>query len=428
MAKAYKQITTIEKAMQFIYRTSWKGSRLGLSRMRELMERLGNPEKKMRFVHIAGTNGKGSTASMLAGILKEAGYKTGLYTSPVIHTFGERAQVNGKPITEAEIIDISSRLQKHVDRMRDLPTEFEIITALSLLYFYEMGCEIVVLEVGMGGRLDATNIIGTPEAAVITSIGLDHMEELGHTVEMIAEEKAGIIKAGGVVICHPQAPSVERVIRNKCMEQGSGVIFVDDASIAAAEQSLEGQTFAYNAINNLSIPLLGRHQLCNAAVAIKTSQALRERGWSITEDALRNGLKNISWPGRFEVIKRSPVFIVDSAHNPQGVQTAVDTLRSLFPGKRLLFLFGVLADKDHQAMLDILVPQASRFITVMPDSPRALPTSELNFDGKDIAVTPCASVEQGIERALELAEDDDVICSLGTMSMVGRIREYLLSH
>jgi dihydrofolate synthase/folylpolyglutamate synthase len=420
------QITTIEEAMQFIYRTSWKGSRLGLSRMKELMGLMGNPEKKMKFVHIAGTNGKGSTAAMLASILTEAGYKTGLYTSPVIHTFGERAQINGKPITETEIIEIANRLQRYADKMPDAPTEFELITAMSLLYFYEKRCDIVVLEVGMGGRLDATNVIGTPEVAVITSIGLDHIAELGNTVEEIAGEKTGIIKMGGAAVCHPQTHSVERVIRNKCAEQGTEVTFVEDALIPAVGQGLEGQTFEYKGIKDLLIPLLGKHQLYNAATAIEASRVLKNRGWSISEDALRTGLRKTSWPGRFEIMKREPAFIVDCAHNPQGVQTAVDTLRTLFPDKKFLFLFGVLADKDYKTMLAILIPHASRFVTVTPPDPRALPAEELNSECGGITVTPYETIRQGVEYAMASSERGDVICSLGSLSMVGQIRECLL--
>jgi len=418
-------INTIEEAMQFIYRTSWKGSKLGLSRIAVLMELLGNPQKKMKFVHIAGTNGKGSTAAMLASILEKAGYKTGLYTSPVIHTFGERMQVNGEPVTEAELIHIANHFQKYVDMMPDSPTEFEVITAMSLWFFYEKQCDIVVLEVGMGGRLDATNVIDTPEVAVITSIGLDHMAELGNTVEKIAGEKAGIIKANGIAVCHPQANAVERVIRTKCEEQNTSATFVDDNTIVATGQSLDGQHFEYNGLKNLTIPLLGAHQLRNAAVAIETVDALRQQGWNISDDALRNGLKKTLWLGRFEVMKRSPIFIVDSAHNPQGIQTTVDALRMLFPDKKFIFLFGVLADKDYEAMLEILIPYASCFITVTPDAPRALPAGELNL-GRCNAVH-CETIAQGVKRAIEMSGEDDVICSLGSLSMVGHVRECLLS-
>ncbi|MCL1787161.1 MAG: bifunctional folylpolyglutamate synthase/dihydrofolate synthase [Defluviitaleaceae bacterium] len=424
--KTAPPITTMEDALAFIYRTSWKGSQLGLSRMEKLMALLGNPQKKLKFVHIAGTNGKGSTAAMLASVLAQAGYKTGLYTSPVVHNFEERMQVNGVPVTPAELIAIADHFQKYVDMMDDPPTEFEVITAMSIYFFYRKQCDIVVLEVGMGGRLDATNVIDTPEVAVITSIGLDHMAELGNTPEKIAGEKAGIIKTGGVAVCHPQSSAVAGVIREKCKAESTAVTFVDDGDIVAQGQSLDGQRFDYGSLKGLEIPLLGKHQLHNAAVVIETVKALRGRGWHISDDALRCGLQKTQWPGRFEVMRRDPVFIVDSAHNPQGVQSTLDTLRVLFPSQKFVFLFGVLADKDYAAMLDILMPFAACFITVTPSDPRGLPAAELNFCACNVPVTPCETIAKGVQFAIETAEPKDVICALGSLSMVGQLRECLL--
>jgi dihydrofolate synthase/folylpolyglutamate synthase len=362
---------------------------------------------------------------MLANILTEAGYKTGLYTSPVIHTFGERMQVNRVPVTEAELVQMANHFLPLADRMEDPPTEFEVITAMSLFFFYQKQCDIVVLEVGLGGRLDATNIIETPEAAVITAIGLDHMVELGNTVEKIAGEKAGIIKADGLVVCQPQTGPVLEVFRLRCASENTELVLVDSNAIVDREQNLEGQFFDYKDVKNVSIPLLGRHQLNNAAAVIETVWALQKKGWRIPEEALRNGFAKTKWLGRFEVMRRDPVFIVDSAHNPQGIQTAVDTLCALFPGKKFLFLFGVLADKDHKAMLEILKPYASGFVAVTPEDPRALPAEELDFIGFDKPVTLCASIAQGVQHAINISRQTDVICSLGSLSMVGRIRECL---
>ncbi|MCL2238897.1 MAG: Mur ligase family protein, partial [Defluviitaleaceae bacterium] len=299
-------IRTMEEAMAFIYKTSWKGSQLGLSRMTELMARVGNVQKDMKFVHIAGTNGKGSTAAMLAAVLTEAGYRTGLYTSPVIHTFGERMQVDGVAVTDAELVALAEQMRPHADAMSDSPTEFERITALALLFFHEKNCDIVVLEVGMGGRLDATNVIDAPEIAVITAIGLDHMAELGNTVEKIAGEKAGIIKKNTTVICHPQEASVERVLRAKCAEENAAIAFVARGGVKPLSRSLDGQTFGYGGIKGLTLPLLGAEQLYNAAVAIEVRTALEKKGWSIPEDALRRGLAGTRWPGRFEIMRRAP--------------------------------------------------------------------------------------------------------------------------
>jgi len=436
MIDTVNPIDTIDKAMEFIYSTSWKGSKLDLSRITILMELLGNPQKKLKFVHIAGTNGKGSTAAMLASILTEAGYKTGLYTSPYIHTFGERMQINSIPIAEHELVKLANQLQKHVAKMTEIqesPTVFELITAMAFLHFYQNQCEIVVLEVGMGGRLDATNVIDTPEVAIITSIGLDHTVELGNTVEKIAGEKAGIIKPDGVAVCYPQTETVERVIREKCKANNTHVSFVDKNSVILTSQNLDGQYFEYGAFKDIVIPLLGKHQLLNATVAIAAIYSLQERGWNISESAIRDGLKKTKWPARFEVMQRDPVFIVDGAHNPQGVQMAVDNLCAMFPDKKFLFLFGVLTDKDYKKMTEILIPHADHFFAVTPDSQRALPAEDLATHLKQHVfvnsenIVICDSVENGVKLALEVAGKDDVICALGSLFMVGQVRECLQS-
>ena len=419
----------INETLKYIHSTSWKGSQLGLSRISKLFELLGNPQKGLKIIHIAGTNGKGSTAAMLASILLEAGYKTGLYTSPFIHKFNERIQINSLNITDEELVDLANKLRVFTDQMSDSPTEFELITAMAFLHFSQKQCDIVVLEVGMGGRLDATNVIDTPEIAVITSIGLDHTSELGDTVEKIAFEKTGIIKQNGVVISYPQTESVEKIIREKCKEQKARVSFVDSNDIKFTDQNLSGQRFEYKEINNLIIPLLGKHQLLNAAVVIKAINALQNRGWFITEEALRNGLKKTIWPCRFEVIMRNPVFIVDGAHNPQGVQAVVDTLSSLFPGRKITFLAGVLEDKNYQEMIEILAPHANRFITVTPNSSRALPAKDLALyiEKYQVRTIVCESIEYGVRASLNTAEKDDIICALGSLYIVGPIRDYLYS-
>jgi len=421
-----KPIATIEKAMEFIYGTSWKGSNLGLSRITEFMKLLGNPQKKLKFIHIAGTNGKGSTAAMLAGVLQEAGYKTGLYTSPVIHKFSELIQINGIPVSDDELILLTGCLQSFSEKMADAPTEYEIITAMAFVHFFNKQCDIVVLEVGMGGRLDSTNVIDTPEVAVITSIGLDHMVQLGGTVEKIAGEKAGIIKQNGTAVCHPQVTSVERVIREKCIKMNSAVSFVEKENISLVESNLDGQSFIYCDVKDLKIPLLGEHQLRNAAVAIETVKILRERGWKISEIALKNGLNSTSWPGRFEVMRKKPIFIVDVAHNPQGIQATLDTLQKVLPFKKPFFIFGVLADKDYEKMAELLAPHAKKLILVTPENPRALPATELQKCIKDLNIstetTVCETIAQGVKFAIETAESNDVICALGSLSMIGLIR------
>lgn len=414
---------TINDAMNFIYSTTWKGSVLGLERISELMLRLGGPQKKLRFVHIAGTNGKGSTAAMLAGVLGAAGYKTGLYTSPYVYKFNEMIQVGGAAVSDDELISLADEVRRAAAEMDDAPTEYEIITALAFVHFLREECDIVVLEVGMGGRIDTTNVIDTPEVAVITAIGLDHMKQLGGTVEKIAGEKAGIIK-GGSVVSHPQDASVERVLRKKCAETGAAATFVREENILLEEINPDGQKFTYCG-KNFAILLLGGHQLRNAAVAIETVEILRARGWEISEAALHDGLRNTVWPGRFEILRRKPLFITDVAHNPQGISATLATFRTLFPEKKPVFLFGVLADKDFTEMARLLSPQAKKFVLVTPDSSRALPAAELKKYVTGNAVD-YDSVSAGVAHALETAAPDDAIIALGSLSMIGKIRKLAL--
>ena len=320
---------TIEEARALIRGVEWRGSRPGLSRVRELLHRIGDPQDTLQFVHIAGTNGKGSTAAMLAAVLQAAGYTTGLFTSPFLEQFAERMQVNGQPIPDAELAAACETLQPCIAAMDDQPTEFELVTAAAMLWFQRRGCDIVVLEVGLGGRLDATNVIGAPACAVITNIGLDHTEILGDTLAQIAREKAGILKPGTRAVSYPQMPEVRAVLHEVCAQHGIPLTEADADAIEPLHDSIDGQTFSYRgAVYDL--PLLGRHQLRNAAVALETVAALRARGWRIPDAAVHAGLAQVRWPARFEVLRRAPWFVLDGGHNPQCAQTVADNL-ALFP-------------------------------------------------------------------------------------------------
>ena len=319
-----------KEALEYIDGMSWFGSRPGLERVGELLHRLGDPQKKLKYVHVAGTNGKGSASAMLASVLKAAGYKTGLFTSPYLSRFNERMQINGKEIENDVLADIVSRVKPIAESMDEHPTEFELMTAAALLWYAEEKCGIVVLEVGLGGRFDATNIIDAPEAAVIMNIGLDHTKVLGDTVEKIAFEKAGIIKPGCDVILYQQSESVTDVVRARCEEQGARLHIADFSQIVSEFDSLDGQVFDYKG-DAYAIPLLGAHQLKNAAVAVETVQVLRGRGWKLEQDAVEHGLYAVSWPARFEVVADEPYFVVDGGHNPQCARTVVDNLRNYFP-------------------------------------------------------------------------------------------------
>ena len=310
---------TIEQAMELIHGVEWRGSRPGLSRVRELLHRLGDPQDGLQFVHIAGTNGKGSTAAMLASILRAAGYTAGLFTSPYLERFAERMQVNGVPVPDAEFAAVCEALQPCIAAMDDPPTEFELVTAAAMLWFRRRGCDVVVLEVGLGGRLDATNVIAAPACAVITNIGLDHTEILGDTLEQIAREKAGILKPGTRAVSYPQTPEVRAVLHEICAQRGIPLTEVDAAAIAPLTDGVDGQAFTYRGAE-YTLPLLGAHQLRNAAVALETVTALRARGWRIPDAAVRAGLAQVRWPARFELLRRAPWFVLDGGHNPQCIQ------------------------------------------------------------------------------------------------------------
>ena len=412
-----------QEALNYIDGVAWFGSKPGLSRVTELLRALGDPQDRLKFVHIAGTNGKGSCAAMLASVLKAAGYKTGLFTSPYLYRFNERMQINGEEIGNEALADIVTRVSIPAEKMEDHPTEFELMTAAAMLWYAEEGCDIVVLEVGLGGRFDATNIISRPEVSVIMNIGLDHTKILGDTVEQIAAEKAGIIKPGCPCVLYQQSESVTQVIRDRCGETGSALTVADFSAIKTEFDSLEGQVFTYKG-EAYAIPLLGEHQRKNAAVVIETAEVLRRRGWRLPQEDVEHGLYAVSWPARFEPVAEEPYFIVDGGHNPQCAQTVAENLQNYFPLCRRVLLMGVLADKDYQGLSEILAPEADKFVCVTPNSDRALPAQELaellRSFGKPVTV--CDSIKEGVSAAIDAAGPEGMVCAVGSLYMVGEIR------
>ena len=415
---------TYEEALSYIHSICWKGSKLGLDRTRELLGKLDDPQKELKFIHIAGTNGKGSTAAMLSSILEEAGYRVGLYTSPFINRFNERMQVNHQPIPDEELAALTEYVRPHADAMADSPTEFELITALAMVWFARQKCDIVVLEVGMGGELDSTNIIDVPEAAVIAAMGLDHVKELGPTMADIARAKAGIIKEGGRVVSYGGNPEADEVIAAVCRARNASLCQPDFSAIVPGDFSLEGQTFSYKGWRGLRIPLVGAYQMNNAAVVLETVEVLRQRGWSVSDEAVRQGLADTRWPARFEVLRRDPVFIVDGGHNPHGIRATAESLSRLFPGRKITFVTGVMADKDVEHILGLIVPLADQFFTVRPDNPRAMDAGELarRIEAMGAKATACASVRDGVDRAIQAEGPHGVACALGSLYMSGEVR------
>lgn len=412
-----------EEAMQYIHAVQWAGHKPGLSRTRTLLAALGDPHRQLKFVHVAGTNGKGSTAAMLAACLQAAGYRVGLYTSPFINRFNERIQVDGEQIPDRALVQLVEQVKPAADAMADVPTEFEIITALGMLWFAQQRCDIVVLEVGLGGTLDSTNVIDPPECAVITALGMDHVKELGPTLAEIASAKAGIIKPGSPVVSYGGAPEADAVIARAAARQNAPLTVVDFAKLNVRGGDLDGVNFDFDGLENIRLPLIGSYQPKNAAVAITALRVLRQRGWNIPESAIRQGLERVSWPGRFELLRHSPAFLLDGSHNAHGMCATVQSLRDRFPGQKFVFLLSIMADKDVDEMLELLLPLAKRFVTVAAHTPRAMPAQTLaeHIRVRGGMAEPAPSIEAGVARAVALGGSGPV-CALGTLYFSGEVR------
>lgn len=450
----------------YINEPRWQESRLGLDRIRDLLERLGRPQDRLRFVHVAGTNGKGSTCAYIASILREAGYRTGVFTSPFIETFEERIRVDGQNISSEDLASATLAVRRQADAMEtdagDHPTEFELMTAVALVHFARRACEVVVLEVGLGGRLDSTNVIDAPEACVIARIGLDHTALLGHAIAAIAKEKAGIIKKGVPVVSWPQDRGAMSVIEKVAHACGSSLTTPDFARLdkgcvvrdaagddcrsdgssgdgAGAGTGVLVRSFSYASYIGLKTRLMGSYQPANAALAIEAIEILRGRGWRISDESLREGIAHARWPGRFEIVDGGvgrPTVIVDGGHNPQGTRALVDSLSELFPGRKAVFIIGVLKDKDYPEMIETVLPLGQAFIAITPDNPRALPAEKLaraiSWTGQDmLGCSAClspfvaSSVAEAIKEARELAGPDGLVCAFGSLYSIAALKAAL---
>ena len=419
---------TGNQAVDFIHSVSWQGSKPGLDRTLALLNAMGRPDRKLKYIHIAGTNGKGSTAAMLASVLRHSGYRVGMFTSPYLQRFNERMQINGLPISDEILGQVTARVAPHALSMFDRPTEFELMTCVGLQWFAEQNCDIVVLETGLGGLLDATNVIEKPEVCVITAIGLDHTELLGDTLSAIAKEKAGILKPGVPAVLYQTSDEVTEVVRDACVQKGCPLTLTRFQDIRVHSDTIRGQEFDYLPFSNLQIPLLGGHQRKNTAVVIETLAILRNLGWNIPERAVREGLAATAWPGRFEVLRSEPLFIADGGHNPQCAEALAANLAHYFPDKSIHFLLGVMADKDWHTVMDLVAPLAASFTTVTPENPRSLPSDQLGayLSRYGKPVTVCTTVEEGIESILSRSSHEEVICSFGSLYLTGQVRTLLL--
>ena len=394
---------TYNEAIAYIHSISWRGSRPGLERIRVLCDLLGNPQDSLSFVHVAGTNGKGSVCAMLSEMFQSAGYRTGTFTSPYVYCFNERMAIDGTPISDSRLTEVIEKIRPVAERMEDPPTEFELITAAAFLYFQEEQCQIVILETGLGGRLDSTNIIKTPVAAVITEIGLDHTAQLGSTIAEIAGEKAGIIKSGCPVILGSSREEAVQVVKERAALVGAPVYPVDFAKLRIEEVSLEETRFSFAGENKpYHLRLLGKYQPKNAAIAIETARVL-----GLPEESIRSGIENARWPARFEILRRNPLVIFDGGHNPQGIAAVVETAEALFPNK-VNILTGVMADKEYITMARELGNVAANVFCVTPNNGRALPAREyaVVFAKAGMSARSVECMEDALEAAMEKSHND----------------------
>lgn len=403
------------------------GQDMGLEKLQALLKILGNPERKLRFIHIAGTNGKGSILAYLSASLTRAGYRVGRYISPTLYYYRERFQINGKIISREAYIRMVERIRGAVETLEAgggyKPTPFELETALCFLYFLEQKCDIVVLECGMGGRDDATNVIPAPELCVFASISLDHTQFLGNTLEEIASVKAGILKEGAWAVTGTQDPAAGKVLERVCREKNIPLIQGRPEDAETLRDSLEGQTFLYHG-SRLEISMAGSCQKENAVTAFVALRALRDRGWQITDRQILEGMREATWSGRFTRIQEQPLFYVDGAHNPDAARKLRASIQKYFAGRRLIFINGVLKDKDYRSVAAETAPLADVIFTIeTPGNDRALPAGELArvIRGFNPHVHPCRSIGEAVEKAEKTAGKGDVILAFGSLSFLGEL-------
>jgi dihydrofolate synthase/folylpolyglutamate synthase len=364
-------------------------------------------------------------SACISSILKEAGYRVGLFTSPALEQFSERIQINGVPIPGEDLERLNGMIQAQAQQMNDPPTEFERATALALCWFAERGCDIAVMEVGLGGREDATNVIPTPEVAVLVSMGLDHTRLLGNTLTDIAQVKAGILKPGGAAVSYGNEPEAENVFCSVSEALSVDYQVMDQSRISQVITGLEGCHFQLAPYGEIHLPLIGTYQAGNALLAVTAVEAMSKRGWNVSAEAICHGLEQVRWPGRFELLCREPLFFLDGSHNPHGLNATVDSIQRVLGEKKPVVLLGVMADKDVTQMLRLLLPVAERFVTVTPDNPRAMPAETLAARIRDLGgiAESAETVREGVREAVRLAGLQGAVCALGTLYFSGAVRQ-----
>ena len=422
------------EAMQYIEQLNTRGIALGLERITALLNLLGNPQEDLRCIHVAGTNGKGSVCAFIDSALQRAGFRVGRYSSPTLYAYLERFQINGTYMQQEDFASILAQVRCACDELarRNLeqPTVFEVETAAAFLYFRQQQCDYVLLEVGMGGRLDSTNVISHPVLSIITSVSMDHTGVLGHTLGEIAAEKAGIIKPGCAVVLAPQEPEAMAVLLDKCNTCGVVPRAADLTCLHQKNWDIKGQTFSYKTWKNVFIPLAGTYQQINAAVALEALHILQQQEAALTDAVILEGLACAEWPGRFETILDAPLFIVDGAHNPAGAQGLADTIQYLKAGNRentdrdVWLLMAVFRDKEYETIGRIMSRCGTRLITFQPPGERGLESTVLAEAMKPYytEIISKQTAEDAVAYVLQHAAPKDMIISFGSLSTIQAVQ------
>ncbi|MGN1193359.1 MAG: bifunctional folylpolyglutamate synthase/dihydrofolate synthase [Dorea sp.] len=417
-----------EEARVYLDHVSKYGSVLGLDSIKSLLEELGNPQKDLTFIHIAGTNGKGSILAYLSQILTEAGYRTGRYISPTVMEYLERFQIDGKYMKEEEFAEITGSVKRAAEKLVDMgkpsPTAFEIETAIAFEYFRKRACDFVVLEAGMGGALDATNIIENTKLCIFASISMDHIGVLGDTLKEIAENKAGILKKGSAAVTCMQQECVLQVLRQKAEEKGCPFIVANPEKVQVMQRGVKGQQFSYQEYEDLEISLTGQCQIENAVTVLEAVKVLRCQGIRISQEAVRQGLKNTRWPGRFTVYDGKPMVIIDGAHNEDAAKRLAQNISMLLPGRKVTAVMGVFQDKEYEKMITIMAPFLKFVYTIdLPNRERTLEKEVLceMFKKQGIEAETAESIEEALRLAKQREKEDGAVLVFGSLSYLGDV-------
>jgi len=419
-------------AIKFIEATERFRIKPGLDTVGNLLNRMGNPQESLKVIHVAGTNGKGSTSAFMESILRNAGHKVGLFTSPSLESFNERIRVNNEYISDEALGEIVGRIKGIIEEIEasgeESPTEFEIVTAVAFEHFKRENVDIVVLEVGMGGRLDSTNIIKKPLVSVLVPIAIDHTKYLGTTLTEVASEKAGIIKEDTFVVVHPQEPEAMSVIRRIAEEKNSALLEADFSKLKIKTSDINGSEIEFDG-EQYAIGMIGEYQPRNASVALTVMKLLQEHyGMSISKEAIIEGLRTCSWQGRFEKMMDEPLVFIDGAHNMHGILGLKKTLANIKGDRKIIGVVGIFADKDVDGMLDEILPSLDAVIATEAENPRSMNSGELTaiIEGKGYAPIDGIDVENSIDVALKMADEDSLVIIFGSLFMIGKVRSAIL--